>query len=184
MEVTAGEKIRASLKVMAPELLSYTVNSKIYSGCVKAVAVFDDSTELEIGSVTESTDGFVNLAKEITVPDNADKMSVKIVFTGDGTAYIDDVRAVAKRTVQDVSLDGYDNKLTNPGFESVDKNSFPTGWDSDGKNLVPNGDFESGSLAAGRNLTDTADVKYVRVGNATGISLVKNENENEEVGNH
>lgn len=76
--------------------------------------------------------------------------------------------------------------LENGGFEQADEYGFPLNWDSDGKNLIPKGDFESGDLSAGYAMDGTTRVNYTN-GSSNGeeVSVEPNgTNEPEGIGKY
>ena len=76
--------------------------------------------------------------------------------------------------------------LANGGFEEADNYGFPLGWDSDGKNIMPNSDWESNSLSAGFALDGTTAVKWGRAGGGDAtVAVVSNGTDKpEEIGNY
>ena len=70
--------------------------------------------------------------------------------------------------------DSFENILENPGFEMADSCGFPIGWESDGKNLIPNGDFEGNSLSSGYNLANNKAMKYTKAGGAEKVEVCEN----------
>ena len=76
--------------------------------------------------------------------------------------------------------------LANGGFEQADKYGFPLNWDSDGKNIIPNSDWESNSLSAGFAFDGTTAVKWGRAGGGDStVTVVSNGSDKPEgIGNY
>ena len=184
VDVTEGETIEASTGVKAVEIADYVRDDVTYSKKLAVSVEFDDGTVTLVGSLDDTTDAFVELKKNITVPEGAKTARLVYTFDGKGVAYFDNAGIKAEREVADIDLGAYSNKLLNSGFEAVDKYDFPTDWESDGKNLVVNGDFETGNLSAGKNLSGTKAVSYKATGNTSGVEIAENENAPAELGKY
>ena len=184
VDISEGETIDVGTNVKVSDIADYTRDNTTYSKKVAVSVEFDNGTVIEAGSFNNVTDGFSAVKKSVTVPDGATAARLVYTFDGKGVAYFDDAEIKAEREVADIDLGAYSNKLSNSGFETVDKYDFPTDWESDGKNLVANGDFETGDLSAGKNLAGTKAVSYKATGYASGVEIAENINAPAELGKY
>ncbi len=174
-EVEPGEEIDVSAKVLSETVAKYTANGVEYEGKIKISAVFDDGSEAEIGSITQSGNDYVTVSDAVTVPQYASRMNIRITFTGEGIAYIDDVSATAQREIADIAVpEDYKNIIANGGFENYDSHDFPVGFSSAGKNLIANGDFETNSLECGKDLSGTRTLTWAKAGYVSAVTLEQN----------
>jgi len=184
--VNAGETVGVSAKVNVASIASYTFGTKSVSPKVSVVAEFDNGAKTEVASYNAATEGFVTVNQNVTVTSGATTVRLVFEVDGEGLVYFDDASITAERTAGTVDISGYINKLSNPGFEVTDTYNFPTGWDSNGKNLITNSDFENNSLSAGYALDGTTAVSYARASSyGEAVSVVSNgENKPEGIGNY
>ena len=176
-DVNVGETIGVGAKVNVSSIASYTFGSNAINPKVSVIAEFDNGATEEIASYTSATDGYVQEKKNVTVPQGA--TSVRLVFKvdGEGLVYFDDAEISIEKEIQEeiVDVSRYLNKIKNNGFETTDRYDFPTNWDSNGKNLLTNADFEKNSLAAGFALDGTTALTYARDGGVSAVSVVAND---------
>ena len=108
--------------------------------------------------------------------ENGMKKNIAILLSAAITASLLPVNSVYAESAGELIVNG--------SFEEVGKYDFPIGWESAGENLVVNGDFETGNLSAGKDLTGTKNLSYTKDGKTSGIEVVKNTNAPEEFGEY
>ena len=171
----SGQPVAISAKVNVESIASYTYGSKTVNPEVAVIAEFDNGTSVKLASYASATDGFVSVNQNVTVPGDAAYVRLKLTVDGDGVAYFDDASICAEAEAPSVDVTAYVNKIANNGFETTDSYAFPVNWDSDGKNLIPNGDFENNSLSAGYARDGKTAVKYGAAGGGeSAVSVVSN----------
>lgn len=177
VSVYSGEKIDISAKILPDTLESYTIDSDNYTGKVSVTAVFDDGSEVVVGEIADKSQEYISISEVISVPETASHMQIRIDFSGSGIVYVDEVSAVAQREVQQIVVpENYENILVNGGFEDYDDKGFPVNWDSAGKNLLVNGDFENASTDCGIDAAGNGALRYTNFGGVAkdGLSVADN----------
>ena len=151
MAVVPGEEISIASKISVASIASFTEDdATVHEGAVTITAKFDNGYSEKIGSLTAVTNGFVPLEKAIATPEGASSVAIELCFAGQGLAYADDIAVTVRREDTGVDIPSeYVNVVANGGFEQYDSYGFPTGWESDGKNILIDGDFESGNVTVG-----------------------------------
>ena len=174
----ADEFLSAKKPVLGLNDISFGVSAKaVQASSVSYMELlFTDPAGNEVGrerlALTDISNAWRDFSAQAVVP--ADAAYVQAVLgmeDGTGTVWFDDCTVATSQERK--------NLLVNHGFEQQDDYDFPTGWTSEGQNLLPNGDFEDGSTAMGNSYDGAIGMKWEPLG-GTVLSVEPNTTEDAE----